>query len=67
MWRIALLCAIAAAQQPHRESLRHREKRHARVLRELADRGVEDIAEAWAGLCAAWNRKLRFLSRMIKI
>ena len=28
----------------------------ARVLRELGDHGVADIAEAWAGLCSAWNR-----------
>jgi len=48
MWLI--LCAITAAvaQQPHRESLRHREKRHARVLRELADHDRAQITEMHA-------------------
>ena len=46
-WLLAL-CAIAAAQQPHRESLRHREKRHARVLRELADHDRAQITEMHA-------------------
>ena len=46
-WLLALY-AIAAAQQPHRESLRHREKRHARVLRELADHDRAQITEMHA-------------------
>ena len=47
-WLLALYAIIAAAQQPHRESLRHREKRHARVLRELADHDRAQITEMHA-------------------
>ena len=39
-WLLALY-AIAAAQQPHRESLRHREKRHASMLHALSEVGSE--------------------------
>ena len=46
--RLLALYTIAAAQQPHRESLRHREKRHARVLRELADHDRAQITEMHA-------------------